>query len=134
MEEWLYGMQDMDVMVKSYKKNWAEKAKKDKLTREKLWHDALRVAKKLSDILSKDFHVKKVILFGSILDKDGFKEGSDIDIAVEGLSRDLYFAALGRLMMESPFDIDLKPAEDVSYLLKQRISKGKVLYEKRDHS
>lgn len=73
-------------------------------------------------------------MFGSILDKDGFREGSDIDMAVEGLPVELYFAALGRLIMESPFDVDLKPIEDASVLLKQRILKGKVLYEKRDHS
>ncbi len=52
------------------------------------------------------------------------------DIAVEGLSKKDYFSALARLMMESPFEIDLKPIEDVSDLFKQRIAKGKVLYEK----
>jgi len=42
-----------------------------------------------------------------------------------------YFTALARLMMQSSFDVDLKPVEDVSDLLRQRISKGKILYEKR---
>jgi len=120
--------------VKKYKKYWDEKASQDRIAREKLRQQALKISKRLGEILVSEFHAKKVVLFGSVLEKSYFKEGSDIDIAVEGLSKELYFAALGRLMMESPFNIDLKPVEDVSYLLKQRISKGKVLYEERDHS
>ncbi len=123
-----------DRTVKKYKKYWDEKASQDRIALEKLRQQALKVSQRLGEILISDFHAKKVVLFGSILDKDGFREGSDIDMAVEGLPAELYFAALGRLIMESPFDIDLKPIEDASVLLKQRILSGKVLYEKRDHS
>ena len=120
-----------DRKVKKYKKYWDERASHDKIAREKLRRQALKVSKRLGEILISDFHAKKVVLFGSILDKDGFREGSDIDMAVEGLPAELYFAALGRLIMESPFDIDLKPIEEVSPLLKQRIEKGKVLFERK---
>lgn len=37
-------------------------------------------------------------------------------------------------MRETTFDVDLKPIEDLSDTLKQRIAKGKVLYEKREDS
>ncbi|HAK89101.1 MAG: hypothetical protein A2077_05815 [Nitrospirae bacterium GWC2_46_6] len=120
-----------DRKVKKYKKYWDERASHDKIAREKLRRQALKVSQRLGEILISDFHAKKVVLFGSILDKDGFREGSDIDMAVEGLPAELYFAALGRLIMESPFDIDLKPIEEVSPLLKQRIEKGKVLFERK---
>ena len=123
-----------DRKVKKYKKYWDDRASHDRIAQEKLRRQALKVSRRLGEILINDFHAKKVVLFGSILDKDGFREGSDIDVAVEGLPVELYFAALGRLIMESPFDVDLKPIEDASVLLKQRILKGKVLYEKRDHS
>lgn len=120
--------------LKKYKKYWDERASQDRTALEKLRRQALKVSKRLGKILISEFHAKKVVLFGSVLDKKSFKEDSDIDMAVAGLPVELYFAALGRLMMESPFDIDLKPMEDVSYLLKQRIAKGKVLYEKKSDS
>ncbi|GER94580.1 DNA polymerase subunit beta [hot springs metagenome] len=120
--------------LERYKKYWQEKAMRDEISREKLRHDAIKFTERLKEILIKEFPVKKVVLFGSILEKGCFDEDSDIDLAVEGLPKDAYFTAIARLIMESPFDIDLKPVEDVSDLLKQRIAKGKVLYEKAENS
>jgi len=128
-----FGILTKDI-VEKYKRHWALKDARDAAAREKLRRDALRTSEKLKDILRDEFHVKKVILFGSVLKKKYFTERSDIDIAVEGLKRNAYFIALARLMMESRFDIDLKPVEEANELLSQRIAKGKVLYEKRDHS
>ncbi len=119
--------------LKSYKKYWQQKAKKDEIAKEKLRSDAIKIAERLKDIIVKEFRVKKVVLFGSILEKGCFDQDSDIDLAVEGLPKEAYFAAVARLIMESPFEIDLKPIEDVSDLLKQRIEKGKVLYEKTEN-
>jgi len=118
-------------IVAKYKKYWDEKAVRDEAAREKLRHDAMNIAKRLAQILARDFSVSRVILFGSVLEKGKFNEDSDIDLAVEGLSNDAYFTALARLMMKSSFDVDLKPVEDIGDLLRQRISKGKILYEKR---
>jgi predicted nucleotidyltransferase len=120
------------VTLKQYKRYWNERFAKDEIKKENLRKDALKIAERLKEILIKEFHVKKIVLFGSILKKRCFEDDSDIDIAVEGLSKKDYFSALARLMMESPFEIDLKPIEDVSDLFKQRIAKGKVLYEKRE--
>lgn len=117
-----------------YKKYWDKKAVRDKMAGEKLRLEAERISERLKEILVREFRVKKVVLFGSVLCRGCFKEDSDIDIAVEGLPRHMYFAAAARLMMESPFFVDLKPTEDVTYLLKQRIAKGRILYEKRDDS
>lgn len=121
-------------VLSKYKKYWEEKAIEHEILKEKLRKDALLTAERLKDILIREFAVKKVILFGSVLEKGCFQEDSDIDIAVEGLQKDMYFAALARLMGESVFEIDLKPFEDVRSLLKQRITKGEVLYEKRENS
>ncbi len=118
-------------VIRKYKRHWDEKAAKDKLARIKLRQEALKISKRLSDILAGEFGAKKVVLFGSVLSEEYFKEDSDIDIAVEGLCPEMYFSAIARLMMESSFNVDLKPMEDLSLLLRQRIAKGKVLYEKR---
>lgn len=122
------------VTLKQYKKYWNERAAKDEIKKENLRKDALKIAEGLKEILIKEFRVKKVVLFGSVLEKGCFEEDSDIDIAVEGLPKKDYFSALARLMSEGPFEIDLKPIEDVSDLFKQRIARGKVLYEERENS
>jgi len=121
-------------ILQGYKKYWDRRAAEEEIAKEKIRAKAIREAKHLKDILVKEFSVKKVVLFGSVLEAGRFKENSDIDIAVAGLPKKLYFRALSRLMMESTFEIDLKPVEDVSELLRQRIKKGKVIYEKTENS
>jgi uncharacterized protein len=127
-------MQITKIAFKKYKKCWEEETLRSEVKKEKLRQDALKTAERLKDILIRDFSVKKIVLFGSALQKGSFDESSDIDLAVEGLSINAYFTALARLIMESPFEVDLKPIEDTSDLLRKRISQGKVLYEKRKDS
>jgi len=81
-------------------------------------------------MLVRNYPVRKVILYGSVIEPGRFKKTSDIDIAVEGLPKKHHFEALALLMEASPFEVDLKPIEEVSELLRQRMVKGKVLYEK----
>ena len=114
-----------------YKKNWEEETAREEIFSERSRQKALKTAEICKDILVKKFSVTKVVLFGSVLERGSFQIDSDIDIAVEGLARDAYFTALARIMMKSQFDVDLKPIEDVSNLLRERISRGKVLYEKK---
>jgi predicted nucleotidyltransferase len=120
--------------LRKYKKYWEEETRRSKVEKEKLRQDALKTVERLKDILIRDFSVKKIVIFGSVLQKGDFDESSDIDIAVEGLPRNAFFTALARFIMESPFEVDLKPIEDISDLLRKRISQGKVLYEKRNYS
>ncbi|MBI4687710.1 MAG: nucleotidyltransferase domain-containing protein [Nitrospirae bacterium] len=120
--------------IAEYRKYWQIKEAEEAAAGEVLRTKAFNTAKLLTDILVKEFGVKRVILFGSALQKHGFDRDSDIDLAVEGLEKRFYFRALARLMMESPFEVDLKPIESVKTLLKDRIKKGVVLYEKRNAS
>ena len=106
-------------------------ALRDETLREGLREDALKTARRMARILVRDFGVTRVVLFGSAVREKSFDDASDIDIAVEGLMKRDYFTALARLMRESQFEIDLKPIEDVSGSLRQRIEKGMLLYEKR---
>ncbi len=117
--------------IAKYKEYWDKRRAEEDIAGEKIRIKAVREAKHLKDILVKEFPVEKVVLFGSVLEAGRFREDSDIDIAVGGLPKKLYFKALARLMMESDFEVDLKPVEDVSELLRQRIQKGKIIYEKR---
>jgi predicted nucleotidyltransferase len=117
--------------LSKYRKYWEDRERLEKTALEKRRKDAVRTAAELTDVLVKEFGVKKVVLFGSALTKGGFRKDSDIDLGVEGLPKESYFEAVARLMMASRFDVDLKPIEDVSDLLKKRMTGGRVLYEQR---
>lgn len=62
--------------------------------------------------LSKKYHVKKVLLFGSSLDPA--KEGRDIDLAVEGIDPREFFDYYGDLMLELSKPVDLIDLSDES--------------------
>jgi len=118
--------------VSEYKRYWEKKSLEENAFREELRKEAVRTAAALTEMLVKEFGARRVVLFGSALTKGAFREDSDIDLGVAGLPRESYFAAMARLMMSSRFDVDLKPIEEVSELLKKRISGGRVLYEHKE--
>jgi predicted nucleotidyltransferase len=97
---------------KKYKEAWVRRRKKeeDELERKReLLIRKLRVcARRL-----KKLGGKRVILFGSLA-VGRFRKDSDVDIAVEGLSVDAYFKALGifeETLGDVSFDlVDLKEA------------------------
>jgi predicted nucleotidyltransferase len=88
--------------------------------------------KKIVNTLIKKYRVRKIILIGSLVDRDRFGFQSDIDLCVEGLPDNVYFEAVGELLLISDiFDIDIIPFENLSSDKGETIRKGKVLYEKR---
>ncbi len=101
-------------------------------TRKQRFSDALAVLKKAADILVKKYHARKIVLIGSLIDKNRFGVHSDIDLCVEGISGKLYFQAVGELLLLSDeFDIDIIPLEDATLEMKEQAMKGMVLHEKR---
>jgi len=95
-----------------YREAWDRRLKKEKeelgRKRELLIKKVRLCARKL-----KELGGKRVILFGSLA-TGMFRKDSDIDIAVEGLSVDAYFNALGileEILEDVTFDlIDVKEA------------------------
>ena len=76
--------------------------------------------------ISKKYHVKRVLLFGSSLDQK--RRSNDIDIAVEGLSPREFFKYYGDLLLQlsKPIDIiDLAGSSKFINLIKQE---GELLY------
>jgi len=61
----------------------------DKKERDRL----LSLAREVSDLLKDRFGVRRVILFGSLAQVSWFTRGSDIDLAVEGLTGKDYWEA-----------------------------------------
>jgi predicted nucleotidyltransferase len=76
--------------------------------------------------VSKKYHAKRVLLFGSSLDVT--RESQDIDIAVEGISPEDFFEYYGELMLKlsKPIDvIDLSGSSKFTKLIQQE---GIMLY------
>ncbi len=78
--------------------------KVDEALLQRAWQTAHRVAA----MLYEDFGATQVAVFGSLTGQKWFSKGSDIDIAVWGLSGDTYLNALWEIRNFSPeFKIDL---------------------------
>ncbi len=82
--------------------------------------------KRVIQDLSRKYKVKRVLLFGSSLDKE--KISNDIDIAVEGLPPKDFFKYYGDLLLRlsKPIDIvDLAGSSKFIRLIKQE---GELIY------
>jgi predicted nucleotidyltransferase len=89
--------------------------------------EALAVAEQCARVLKDDFGAKQVILFGSVVGQGPWHEGSDLDLAVEGLSAQALREAEKELETISPpwLEVDLVPLEHVypevrSYILGEK--------------
>ena len=93
------------------------------------WMKAWALARSATQILKQNFGAKKVIAFGSLLDKDSFTPWSDIDLAVWGIPGSKFYAAVGAITGLSPlfkFDI-VDPDTCKPALLEVIIADGKEL-------
>lgn len=90
---------------------------------------ALKIADRAALLLKEEFGVKKVIVFGSLLEPALFHLRSDIDLAVWGLTGRTYYRAVGILQSLDPdIKIDLIAFEDASKSIQETIlRKGKEL-------
>ncbi len=79
-------------------------------------------------VLVARFGARRIILFGSLAG-GRFTAQSDIDLAVEGIAREEFFAALAEVNRCSPTWVDLKPLEDLEPRFRERVlSTGECVY------
>ena len=88
----------------------------------KRYNDAWEKARSAARVLKDSFFAEKVILFGSLLDKNSFDMHSDIDLAVLGVPDRIFYKALGSLAeVVFPFNVDLVDINDCKESLKKVI-------------
>lgn len=81
------------------------------------------------EMLRDKYHVRRVVLVGSLSGGERFGFHSDIDLGVAGLSPDRYFEAAGDLLLlAGEFDLDLIPIENATPAMAQRLRDAEVLY------
>jgi predicted nucleotidyltransferase len=111
---------------------YLEKIRKRKKIREKFLREELRAeSRRLIQLLeTKGFKFKRIYLFGSLVKDKSLAPWSDIDLAIEGLSRTMFYKAYACLLKNSKFPVDLKPFENLETAIKEKIKKeGEVVYE-----
>ncbi|MBS3976004.1 MAG: hypothetical protein KGZ75_04660 [Syntrophomonadaceae bacterium] len=112
-----------------YIKAWIEKTRGQKEKNTSLAERACQQAKAMARVLGKEFGARKVYLFGSLLYPERFLPGSDIDLAVEGVSPDVFLKAECRMEALTDFPFDLVDLREASPSFAKAIrSEGKVLY------
>jgi uncharacterized protein len=82
--------------------------------------------KKVIVDLSKKYHAKRVLLFGS--SSDPLKEGRDIDLAVEGIAPGDSFDYYGDLMLNLSKPVDLIDLSETSKFVALIKEEGIPLY------
>lgn len=106
-------------------KSWQLSQEKRKLRRQK----AGELAKQAAIILKDKFHVKKVVVFGSLLREYCFNLWSDVDIAAWGIAPQYTLLAMEMVRdLSQEIDINLVDIETCSQELKKVIeTEGKIL-------
>lgn len=84
---------------------------------------ALEAAEACARLLKERFGARRVILFGSVAGQGPWREHSDIDLAVEGLAPDKFFAAYSacRDTLPPDLELDLVPLEKAYPEMRARI-------------
>jgi predicted nucleotidyltransferase len=76
-----------------YRKHWRQRAERERRRREMLAAEARAEARKLGELLVREFGATKVYLFGSLTRDGSFHERSDTDLAAEGIAPAQFFKA-----------------------------------------
>ena len=94
---------------------------------QRAWHTAYEVA----TLLYEQFGAIQVAVFGSLTEPMWFTKGSDIDIAVSGLSDDAYDKARIKIMnFDSEFKIDIINLDMSKGLFRERVKHQAIPIEK----
>ena len=99
-----------------------EQAWKSRVMDEGLLHQAWHTAQEVATLLYEEFNATQVFVFGSLTEPMTFTKGSDIDIAVSGLSNDAYDKAYGKVVyFDAPFKIDFINFDRLEGLFRERV-------------
>ncbi len=91
---------------------------------DKRYEEAWKEIGKLAGVLREKYKAEKVIVFGSLIDKERFHKYSDIDLAVKGIPDDKFYKAYGEITgLSNDFHVDLVDINDCKESLFEVIKK-----------
>ena len=104
---------------------------KSRIVDEGLLHQAWHAAHEVAALLYEQFDAAQVAVFGSLTEPMWFTKGSDIDIAVSGLSNDAYNKARIAIMnFDSAFKIDIVNLDMSKGLFRERVKHQAIPIER----
>ncbi len=116
----------LDAYVAAWHRRLAAEREQEEARTRAAWQEAERLARILRD----DFGATRVWVFGSLAQHvkglRRFRLDSDIDLAVEGIPAERFFAAYGRLLASSEFSIDLIDLVDCSPALRESVRRDGI--------
>ncbi len=116
--------QKMDIYKATAKRRWKREQQQLSLSYSQKWV----LAKKAAKLLKEKFGVQRVVVFGSITQKELYHLHSDLDIAVWGLDEKKIHRAVAKLLELDPSQrVDLVRIEDVRDSLRSVIDQESVL-------
>ena len=108
-----------------------EQVWKNRVMDEGLLHRAWHTAQEVAALLYEQFGATQVAVFGSLTEPMWFTKGSDIDIAVSGLSNDAYDKARIAIMnFDSAFKIDIVNLDMSKGLFRERVKHQAIPIER----
>jgi predicted nucleotidyltransferase len=109
-----------------------ERAARDRRGRRELHAEAQRDAQAIVEMIIRRFEPRRLVQWGSVLQGDQFREYSDIDIAIEGITDpETFFEILDSAESMTRFPVDIVQLEHVEPAYRDLImEKGRVVYER----
>lgn len=116
--------QKMDIYKATAKRRWKREQLQLSLSYSQKWV----LAKKAAELLKEKFGAQRVIVFGSITQKELYHLNSDLDIAVWGLDEKEFHRAVAKLLELDPAQrVDLVRIENARDSLQSVIEQEGVL-------
>jgi predicted nucleotidyltransferase len=116
--------QKMDIYKATAKRRWKREQLQLSLSYSQKWV----LAKKAAELLKEKFGAQRVVVFGSITQKELYHLHSDLDIAVWGLDEKKFHRAVAKLLELDPAQrVDLVRIENARASLRSVIEQEGVL-------
>jgi len=91
------------------------------------WQQAQQLAREAAQRLRGQFGARRVVLFGSAVERSSFTRWSDVDLAVWGVPPEQFYAAVAAVTgLHADIPVDLVDAEQCSEDLKEAIKREGV--------
>ena len=120
-------MFNMQIDASPYTKRLIQRERERGAALKKRHDNAWALVRAAAELLRNSFGVKRVVVFGSVVQTELFHPGSDVDLAVWGLESGTYFRAVGQLQALDPqISIDMVMGEEAPESLQRVILKDGV--------
>ena len=116
--------------ISSYLKGHLKDIKIQKRETDELYEKLNKKVRLVAEKIGKKYELKRVYLFGSLINRDYFHLKSDIDLGVKGIDSKNYLKLWGEFEKELDHSFDLVNMNKCDERLKKHIKKeGEIIYD-----